>query len=91
MKPDRNEELMCALADKMAELLRQEEDWHATARWLDSRARDDGFDLSLRYDNPELWSRDLVENLRLHVSFASQWPDGLQKPLTAMLRNYSAA
>ena len=59
-----SEKLKDTLADEMARRLRQEEDWSATASWLRDRALDYGFDLHLRYDNPEIWSFDLVENLR---------------------------
>jgi hypothetical protein len=67
------ERIMYALADEMAKRLRQEEDWIATASWLRDGALDYGFDLQMRYDNPEIWSFDLIENLRFHVDFESHW------------------
>ena len=52
----RREMIMDALAVQMGKLLRQEDDWVATASWLSDRALDDGFDLQMRYDNPEIWA-----------------------------------
>jgi hypothetical protein len=76
-KLTRSEEIMNALTDEMAIYLRKEDDWSATASWLRDRALDDGFDLQMRYDNPENWSFDLVENLRFHVDFERHWADGM--------------
>ena len=45
----RNEEIMYALADAMAKLLGEEDDWSATASWLRDRALDDGFDLQMSF------------------------------------------
>jgi hypothetical protein len=66
-----------ALADAMAKLLGEEDDWSATASWLRDRALDDGFDLQMRYDSPKNWASDLVENLRFHVDFEKHWADGV--------------
>lgn len=72
-----NEKIMYTLAEQMAKCLRQEEDWRTTASWLRDRALDDGFNLQMRYDTPENWSFDLIENLRFHVDFEKHWADGV--------------
>ena len=72
------EKIMYALADEMAKRLGLEEDWIATAHWLDRRALEDGIDLGVRYDNPRNWSHDLIESLRFHVDFEQRWPNGVQ-------------
>jgi hypothetical protein len=70
-------ELLQAIVDKLAYLLEIDEaGWRAAAKWLDSRALEDGIDLWADWENPTAWATSAVDALRHYIDL-KKFPKGI--------------
>lgn len=71
------EALRWAVADKLAELLRDDEaGWSAAARWLESRALENGFDTAARFESVEIFAHSFMDSMRFHSDLRQRFPGG---------------
>lgn len=74
---DSLDELRDAVVRKFVQLLRDDEaGWYNAARWIDSKALEEGIDLCADFEGPEIFARSLVEGMRFHTDFERHFPNG---------------
>lgn len=72
------DDLRSAVADKMAQLLKDDEaGWYEAASWIDKRALEEGVDLYADFGSSESFSRSLVEGMRFHADLKQRFPNGV--------------
>ena len=73
------ESLRDAIADKLAQFLRDDEaGWRAAAHWIDKRALEEGIDIAAEFDSPEVFARSLIEGMRFHCDLVQRFPSGAE-------------